>query len=226
MKDPDRFRRAVAGLALIAWPVLHFAGFITGVEATDHDPAIFAAHPDRVRLSGLILHWSAMAIVPVVLSLGHLLRPKMPALANAAVTLGLIGAVSGASLLLADFYDLALAQLVSHEQAVAVTERAYEYPEVLYGFLLPGFAVHIGLLMLTIGLAARRLAGWWVPVLLVAGLVLPFLTATQPVAVQALGAVLLLAALGPIGVRILRMSPQQWRPAGSAEQQSATTASA
>ena len=47
MKDSDRYRRVVAGLALVAWPVLHLAGFITGLEGAVHDPAVFAANPDR-----------------------------------------------------------------------------------------------------------------------------------------------------------------------------------
>jgi hypothetical protein len=220
MHDPNKLRRWVAGASLIVWPILHFTGFITGYEGTDHNPELFREQATRVQVSGLILHWNAMAIVPVVLALGHLLRARRPIFADIAVALGLIGAVSGAALLVTDFYDLALAQTVTDADAVAVTDKANGYAAMLYGFLAPGFLVHVGLLMLVIGLAARRMIAWWAPVLVVAGLVLPFATQHQPVAVQALGGALIFAGLSPIGARILRMRPEEWTPPVPAPQSS------
>ncbi|GAA1765431.1 hypothetical protein [Luedemannella helvata] len=219
MNDPYRLRRWVAGASLIAWPVLHFVGFITGPGGSEHTPELFRAEATRVQVSGLALHWSVMAIVPVVLALGHLLRARRPVFADIAVALGLIGAVSGASLLVGDFYDLALAHLVPDGQAVAVMDQAFSYPAMVYGFLLPGFLVHIGLLMLIIGLAVRRMIGWWVPVLVVAGLALPFALPEASVAVHSLGGTLIFAALAPLGVRILRMRPHEWTPMSPAAPQ-------
>ena len=213
MNDPYRLRRWIAGASLIAWPVLHFIGFITGPGGSEHTPALFREEATRVQVSGVSLHWSVMAMVPVVLALGHLLRARRPLFADISVALGLIGAVNGASLLTADFYDLALAQLVTDEQAVAVMDRAFSYPAMVYGFLLPAFLVHVGLLMLLVGLAVRRMIGWWVPVLVVAGIAVPFVLPEASVAVHSLGGAILFAALAPVGVRILRMSPYEWTPA-------------
>nr|BFE86775.1 hypothetical protein GCM10020093_093760 [Planobispora longispora] len=80
----------------------------------------------------------------------------------------------------------------------------------MFGMLLPGFLLHIGLFTLLIGLAATRLAPWWVPAAAAVGAVIPFVTMEQPPAVQSTGALLHLAAYGWIALRVLRMPEKEW----------------
>ncbi|MFC0528954.1 hypothetical protein [Phytohabitans kaempferiae] len=200
----SRYWRPLAGLALIGWPCLHFLGFLTSPPGETHEPPIFREHATLVQLSAIFLHYGAILIVPVVLGLAYLLHDRMPRLAVIAGLVGAFAAINGSALLLGDFYDLALAESVADEQAVAVSDRAWSYAGVVYGFLLPGFLVHPALIVLTTALAKAGRVGWWQPVLLVTGLVLPFLVASQAPIVQSVGPLLVAAALVPIGVRLLR----------------------
>nr|WP_221377169.1 hypothetical protein [Actinoplanes polyasparticus] len=199
-----RFWVRIGAVGLLAWPVTHFAGFVTGPPGSDHAPAIFRTHATQVQVSGVLLHWNAIIIVPVMLALAYLLHDRMPRLAAIAGLLGALGAINGSGLLMADFYDLALAQSLPDAQATAITELAYGYSGVTFGFLLPAFLLHPALLALVIGLVKAGRAWWWQPVLLVIGLALPFLTADRPMLVQASGALFIGAALYPLGLRMLR----------------------
>ncbi|WP_203791060.1 hypothetical protein [Paractinoplanes rishiriensis] len=202
--NPARTWRRLAGAALIAWPLMHFGGFVTSPPGETHEPAVFREHATLVQISAVLLHYSAVLIVAVVLGMAYLLYDRMPRLAVGAAIVGVLAAVNGSGLLMMDFYDLALAETIPDAQAVAVTGQAAAYGGFVYGFLLPAFLLHPVLIGLTVALVRAGLARWWQPVLLVGGLALPFLVADQPAAVQALGAVLILGALAPTAVRVLR----------------------
>lgn len=211
LKNPDSFRRIVAGVALLAWPVLEFLAFLTSPPGAEHDPAVFREHPALVQVSGLLYLWTALALIPVVLGLAHLLRHRAPTTGNIGAALGLVGAGHALTLFTTDFYDLALAQTLPDAQAEAVTARAGELPGFLYGMLLPGFLAHVGLLTLLVGLVVAGVAPWWVPLAALAGTVVPFVTMNQPPAVQSTGALLHLAAYGWIALHVLRMPDVGWR---------------
>ncbi|GIF48167.1 hypothetical protein DFJ67_1937 [Asanoa ferruginea] len=196
--------RVGGGLALIAWPVFHLAGFLTSPPGETHAPHLYREHATLVQVSAVILHYSAILIVPVVLALAHFLKQRMPRLAAITGLIGAFAAISGSALLLTDFYDLALAKSVPDPQAVAITDLANGYPGVLYGFLLPAFLVHPALLVLAGALVRTGVLRWWQFVLLLAGLAVPFLTTAQAPVVQSVGPVLILAALAPLGLRMLK----------------------
>ncbi|GIH89765.1 hypothetical protein ACFFMN_12795 [Planobispora siamensis] len=210
MKNPDSVRRWVAGIALLAWPTLEFLAFFTAPPGAEHDPAIFREQANAVQVSALLYIWATLSLIPAVLGMAHLLKYRAPRTGIIGAALGLIGAGLGLTLFTTDFYDLALAQSLPDAQAEQVTARAGELWGFLYGMLLPGFLLHIGLFTLLIGLAATRLAPWWAPAVAFAGTLVPFLTVEQPPAVQATGALLHLAAYGWIALRVLRMPQEQW----------------
>ncbi|MEV8631239.1 hypothetical protein AB0395_06240 [Streptosporangium sp. NPDC051023] len=211
LKNPDSFRRIIAGVALLAWPVLEFLAFLTSPPSPTHDPAVFREHPDLVQVSGLLFLWAALSLIPVVLGLAHLLRHRAPVAGNVGAALGLLGVGHALTLFTTDFYDLALAQTLPDAQAEAVTVRTGELWGFLYGMLLPGFLTHIGLFTLLIGLVTVRIAPWWVLVTALAGTVAPFVTQEQSPAVQSAGAVFHLVAYGWIALRVLRSSDAEWR---------------
>lgn len=200
-----------AGVALFAWPALAFLAFLTSPPGADHDPGIFRTHATTVQVSALLYIWATLALIPVVLALGHLLRERAPVAGGIGVVFGLIGAGHGLTLFTTDFYDLALALTLPDEQAEAVTERAGELPGFLFGMLLPGFLLYVGLFLLLITLVMVRTIPWWVPVVALAGTVVPFMTKEQPPVVQAIGPLVQLVAYGWIGLRVLRMSDAEWR---------------
>ncbi|MED7925185.1 hypothetical protein SMD20_13105 [Nonomuraea sp. LP-02] len=211
LKNPDTFRRTVAGVALLAWPVFQFLAFLTSPPGAEHDPDVFRTHATTVQVSALLYVWAALSLIPVVLALAHLLRERAPRASGIGTALGLIGAGHGLTLFTTDFYDLALAQTLPADQAEAVTRRANELWGFVYGMLLPGFLLHAGLITLLVTLAAVRLAPWWVPVAALAGTIVPFVTMTQAPVVQSTGSLLQLAAYGWIALRVLRMPDAEWR---------------
>ncbi|GAA3122205.1 hypothetical protein [Streptosporangium carneum] len=211
LKNPDAFRRIVTGVALLAWPVLEFLAFLTSPPSSEHDPAVFREHPGLVQVSGLLFLWTALSLIPVILGLAHLLRRRAPLVGNIGAALGLLGAGHALTLFTTDFYDLALAQILPDAQAEAVTARVGELWGFLYGMLLPGFLAHVGLFTLLIGLVVAGVAPWWVPVVALAGTVVPFVTMEQSTAVQSVGSLLHLAAYGWIALRVLRTSDAEWR---------------
>ncbi|NRQ35888.1 hypothetical protein HII36_29230 [Nonomuraea sp. NN258] len=211
LKNPDTFRRVVAGIALFAWPVLEFLAFFTSPPGAEHDPAIFRANATRVQVSGLLYVWAALALIPVVLALAHLLRERAPRASGIGAALGLIGAGCGLTLFTTDFYDLALAQSLSDAQATAVIKQANGLWGFVYGMLLPGFLLHLGLVTLLVTVAVVKIAPWWVPVAALAGTVVPFVTMQQAPAVQSIGSLLHLLAYGWLGLHVLRMTDADWR---------------
>ncbi|GIH60024.1 hypothetical protein [Microbispora siamensis] len=213
LKNPDLFRKTVAGAAMLAWPVLLGLAFLTSPPGTEHDPAVFRASPVQVQASALLFQWATVCLVPVILGLAHLLRTRAPRTGNIGAAVGLIGAVTATCLFMTDFYDLALALTLPDAPAARVTEVAGALGGFVYGILLPGFLTHVGLLVLLAGLAAVRRAPWWVPVAALAGVCGPFLTMGQPPAVQAIGSLFHLAAFGAVALKVLRMPVDDWRAA-------------
>ncbi|MGI5267631.1 hypothetical protein ACQEUU_00615 [Nonomuraea sp. CA-218870] len=203
-------RRIVAGLALIAWPVFQFLAFLTSPPGAEHDPEIFRTHATAVQVSALFYVWATLSLIPVVLGLAHLLRERAPRASNVGAALGLVGAGHGLTLFTTDFYDLALAQTLPDAQAEEVTRRANELGGFVYGMLLPGFLLHVGLITLLVTLVAVKMAPWWVPVAALAGTIVPFLTMDQAPVVQSTGSLLHLAAYGWIALRVLRMPAAEW----------------
>ncbi|GLX92247.1 hypothetical protein Hesp01_01970 [Herbidospora sp. NBRC 101105] len=200
----DNYRRTVAVGALVAWPVLLFAAFLTSPPGEEHDPAVFAAMPGQVQVSGLLFLYATLAMIPAFFGLAALLYPRSRGLANTGLTLGLFGTAAACTLFTTDFYDLALAQTVPAETAVRVTAVANELPGFLFGMLFPGFLTHVGTLVLLVGLAVKKAAPWWVPVAVVAGIAVPFVVAGSSPAVQSIGALLELVALGWTARELLR----------------------
>lgn len=210
LKNPDRFRQTVAVLALLAWPVLSFLGFLTSPPGTEHTPAVFRAEETKVQLSALFFLWSAMSMIPAALGLAHLLRRRATAWGNLGAALALFGSASSLPLFMTDFYDLAIAQRLPDAQGEALIAHAGELPGFVFGILLPAFLVHAGALVLMAGLAVAGIASWWVPAVAGAGIVFPFLVIEQSPFVQAAGPLVQLAAYGVLALKIWRMPAAEW----------------
>ena len=107
-----------------------------------------------------------------------------------------------------DFYDLSLGQASNRQEAIAISERAGEYPgaAVLGSPVLAGF---LGLLLLCVALWRARFAPAWVPVVLLVGFAFTFVA--PPAAVPfTIGFGLMSAALGSVGLKVLGMSDEEW----------------
>jgi F0F1-type ATP synthase membrane subunit c/vacuolar-type H+-ATPase subunit K len=212
INDSRNFRRTAAGLCLIAGPLVTLiGGLVTPWEEKETTAAYLQAlaeNPTRAQISAVLLYFGFLLTAVGIFGIIHLLRYRAVVLGHIAGVLAVWGWVTLPGLLVSDFYDLSLAQWSNRQDAIAISERAGGY----IGNAVIGIPVVLGLLglvLLGVALWRARLAPLWMPVVVLAGTII-----TQfgpPGAVSwALGTGLLLASLGYVGLRILRMTDDEW----------------
>ena len=205
-----RLRRRASGAAIVAAGVVTVAGFLTcpwenaaGQDAYLHS---LLSNPPMAMLSMVLLHYGYLLFVPAVFVLARLARRRSPKLAAAAVVLGVLG--SGLSgLLVTDAYDLSIAQHLPLAQAVAV-EDGISLPGMLAIALPSAFGTIFGLVLVMAAMWRARWTSWLPMVLMLAGWVIGYGAHTLVRAGS--GATLVAIALVIVGVRVLRMSDQEF----------------
>jgi hypothetical protein len=205
-----RLRRRAAGAAIVAAGVLSLAGILTCPFENSPEQAAYLqsllSNPPMAMLSMVILHYGYLLFVPAVFVLARLARRRSPRLAAAGLALGVLG--SGLSgLVVTDAYDLTIAQHLSMAQALAV-EDGMPLGGMLAIALPTAFGTIVGLVLV---LAAMWRARWisWAPVLLMlAGWVVGF--GAHTLARAGIGMLLVTVALTMAGIRVLRMSDEEF----------------
>jgi hypothetical protein len=214
--DANNFRRTAVGLCLIAGPlVVLIGGLVAKWEESDTKAAYLQAlaeSPTRAQISAVLLSFGFLLTAVGVFGILHLLRHRAVVLGHVSGVLAVWGWVTFPGLLISDFYDLSLAQWSNRQEAIAISDRAEGY----VGSAVMGIPVllgTIGLLLLTVALWRARFAPVWVPVVSLLGWIIGFL-GPPTVVFFTTGWALSLIALGYVGLRILRMSDEDWaRPA-------------
>lgn len=195
-------QRKAAIAVLIAGPLVTLAGMLTTPWEKDtttvsyHDA--LAAHPGQSIVAAILLHFGYLLLLPAALALYVLARQAAPKLATAGGILALIGLSTLPGLLVTDFYDLAMAQALPHEQSAAIADSLSAAGMV--AIAVPSIAGTVfGLTLL--GAAAWR-AGYargWAPAAILVGWLFPLASGTGLVPAAA-GATLL--ALGSVALRL------------------------
>jgi len=220
LSDPIRFRKTIAGVALIGAPLAGFVSCLTdssegiGQSGTSLY-ATAAAGGGRIWITGLIFMVSAILTVPAALGLAHLLRARGVVLGN----LGVACLVTGAFGHMGYAVWQLMVSRVSGPGApalIAYLDRTSALTPVLVPLMV---LVDVGLVLLAAGLLRARAVPGWVPWLVIVAIVADFavqftsITATWPV--TAVWGVLAIS-LGSIGIRVLAMTPAYWATAGLA----------
>jgi hypothetical protein len=220
LSDPNRFRKAVAGVCLIGAPLAGFLSCLTdadegtGEKGSDLYPMV-QAHASGIHTTGLVFMLSAVLTVPMAFGVAHVLRHRGAVLGHlgaAALGLGAFG-----------HFGYGLWQvIVSRAAAPGDTAAVVGYLDRISsatGLLLPlMILVDVGVVLLCAGLLRARAVAAWAPWLAIgviaADIVVQFagVTATWPV--TAVWAVLTVA-LGYVGIRFLAMPPATWAAYGS-----------
>jgi hypothetical protein len=212
INDPRNFRRTAAGLCLIAGPLVTLiGGLVTPWEETETEANYLQAladNPTRGQISAVLLYFGYLLIAVGIFGLIHLLRHRAVVLAHIAGVLAVWGWVTLPGLLISDFYDLSLAQWNDRQDALAIFERAGGY---MGGIIIsvPALLSLMGLVLLGFALWRARLAPLWLPAVLLAGTLIMQFGPPGPV-YWLLGTGLWLASLGYVGLKILRMSDDEW----------------
>jgi hypothetical protein len=220
LSDPIRFRKTIAGLALIGAPLAGFVYSLTDSseglgQSSTTLYATAAADSGRIWAAGLIFIASAILTVPAALGQAHQLRGRGAALGHLGAACLVIGAFGHMGYAV---WQLMVSR-VSGPGAAALT--AYLDRTSALGLVLVPLMVllDIGLVLLAAGLLRARAVPRWAPWLTIAAVVADFavqftsITATWPVIVV-WG--VLLVSFGSIGLLVLKMTPAKWAAAGLA----------
>jgi hypothetical protein len=218
--DANNFRRTALGLCLIGGPLVALIGGLVTPWEESETPAAYltslAENPVRAQVSAVLLYFGYLLTAVGVFGMIHLVKHRAVVLAHLAGVLAVWGWVTLPGLLVSDFQDLSLAESLDVGQAVAVSERAHGYAgsaalgiPVLLGF--------VGLALLGVALWRAGLVPLWVPVALFAGFAGEFVpSSVVPMSVGfAISFGLMLAGLGYVGLKILKMSDEVWERGAS-----------
>jgi hypothetical protein len=210
--DANNFRRTAAGLCLIAGPLVALIGGLVapweGTEETTAWLRVLAENPVRGQIGAVLFYLGYMLIAVGIFGMIHLLRSRAVVLGHIAGALAIWGWVTMPGLLVSDFYELSLAESLGPEQGATIVDRVEEYAgSAVMG--VPVFLGMIGLLLLAVALWRAEFVPAWVPLVLLVGFVAGFYDAYS-LAFFTIWWALWLATLGYIGVKILRMSGEDW----------------
>jgi hypothetical protein len=165
---------------------------------------------DRYQVSALVLHFAFLCFVPAIVGLLGVVRRG--ALRTVGGVLGIMGAATLPGLVAIDYYDIALAQELSPDQAAAVYDRAAELPGSMLLALPASLGLSLGLILLFAAAWRSGVVPGWValtvPVALVGGV------AGGSTLTLALGGAVLLGAFVVTSLRLLRpAAPPRVAPA-------------
>ncbi|MER7213113.1 hypothetical protein ABZ470_23250 [Streptosporangium sp. NPDC020072] len=208
LADPRAFRRTVAGLSLVVAPLLYVVAVVAdpALRQGGDTVGVYGRYPEQVSVSASLLHWSWVLLLPGIVGMVHLIRGRGVVFGHIAGGLAFFGVVNFSGLMLGDFFYSYLERALPAAQGAALADQAITDPGARYAFQIPGFVGLVGLLLLGLALAYARRGPWWAPFAMLAGIltgpIFPFGTIA--------GGALYIAGAGVIGLRILRMSDEEW----------------
>lgn len=216
VSDAHHFRKTVAGICMIAAPLLLLAGMVVHPEReTDAagQLAIVAGDMDQWFTAHLLLLGSIVLAVPALLGLMHMLREREVSYGHLGGGLGLLGLIAIAGVVAIDgFVGWQMAAADADRGAmVALYERLNETAGVVIPFFGMSFAFALGLLILAVGLYRAHAVQSWTAVFLAIGSVLLAIgTPSGSDVLDIVGSAFLFVGLASIGRLVLAESDEEW----------------
>jgi hypothetical protein len=199
----SRSRTTVTGLSLIAAPVLLIAGNLLSTSGDSNSPAFLAkvaASSGHEQASIVCFLLGFALLIPGAYGLLDTIRGRGETIATIGALLTTIGAAAFAGLECSGIANIGVARSVPAAQAARIVTEMGNVGAAGAVFLL-GLALPVGMILVTIGIRRARRAPLWVPIVTALGfLIVMFVESTLG---GVAGDVLMLAALGYLGVRRL-----------------------
>ena len=214
LSDAHHFRKVIAGVCMIAAPLLLLAGVIVHPEVSTDEARVVAAAAadmDAWYLSHLLIFGSIVCAVPAVLGLMHMLRERGTALGHVGGGLALLGLLAYAGVVAIEMVVWQMGAGGDQAQMAALLTRITETAGTMILFVVLPFAFAVGMAVLAFGLYRARAVEVWMAALLAVGavaVVISGLVAETWFAI--LAAALLLLGLAPIGQMVLTESDADW----------------
>ena len=211
--DANNFRRTLAGLCLIAAPLVGLIGAFVGPQYPGSLRAELAAiseNPGGWMIGNLLTLISFFLLIPAVLGIVHLLSDRSVTLGHIGGALALLGIYFHAAVIGYSLVELPLtASEIGRTEIIAFTEQTYYEHTAFTIILLPFLGFYLGSIILTIALWRARVVPLWVVVVIIAAVISEFIgpEAWSPQLMFAL----FLIGFGWIGVKVLRMADVEWQ---------------
>ena len=217
-RDNRTLPRKIAGASLIVAPLALVAAMAIApwfVADTPELLAALAANQSALLAADLLVVAAVVLLVPASLGILRALRDRAPRLAPVAVGMFLVGWLFVLGPVMLDRVELQLAKsAMPRDDAVALVQRleADAGISVIFGVFIIGHT--LGAILLGVALARTRFVPIWAAASIVVAAVL------HPIARVGLGSkwvdvvafALLALGLGVTGLRVLRMSDDEWEP--------------
>ena len=200
-------QRRLTGAALIAGPVVTLAGMATTPWESENTTAAYqaalSAHPTQGQIACLLLvfGYALLGLANFTVLRHAVAAPRV--LRAITYVLCFFGATILPGMVLVDFYDLALATELPPAQGVAVADAAtgYGLAAIAQAPAILGFA--LGMVLVATTAWKAGFARGWLPVLLLAGIVVSF---AGPPAMIVVSSLVILIAYAIVARGILRRS--------------------
>jgi hypothetical protein len=214
LSDSHHFRKMVAGICMIAAPLLLFVGVVVHPERkreAGDQLAVIAANMDAWFAAHLIVAVALVFAVPAVLGLMHMLREREVALGHIGGGLALLGLLATTGVVAIDGFVGWQAAAAPSAEMTALFERLTETAGVLIPFFVMSLAFAVGMAVLAAGLYRARAVQPWTAALLAVGAVafaVGNVIASDATAI--VGAAVLLVGLLQVGRLVLRQPDEDW----------------
>jgi hypothetical protein len=216
LSDAVHFRRIVAGVSLMAAPLILLVGALAHPQGKDSaiaHLAVVAESPDRYYVAHAILLGGLALFLPAVLGIMHLLTERATALGHIGGGLAMVGLFGATAIVAVD--GIAISQMgqpqANVEEMAALLDRIKESPGLRAIAVLGAVSFLFGMLILAYGVWRAKAVQPLVAGLIAAAAIAFFIgQVTDNRFIFALGFTIYIAGLGPLGWRILAESDEEW----------------
>jgi hypothetical protein len=214
LKDAHHFRKMVAGMCMLAAPVLLLVGEVVHPERkTDvgDQLAVVAAHQDAWYVAHMIDLVAIVLFLPVILGLMHMMRERETTLGHLGGGLALVGLMATTCLVAIEGLVGWQAGAQNSPEMTALFQRINDTTGIVVPVFVMSFALTLGILMMMWGLARSNAIPMWVAgVVAVAAICLAVAGPMASGVLSIVGASLLLVGIGTIGRMVATESDEDW----------------
>jgi len=214
LSDSHHFRKTIAGMCMIAAPLLLLVGMIIHPERKSDvgdQLAVVAANMDAWFAAHLIVAVSLVLAVPAVLGLMHMLREREVAFGHVGGALAMVGLLATTGVVAIDGFVGWQAAASPSSEMTALFERVTETAGVVIPFFAMSLAFTVGVLFLAAGLYRARAVQSWTAAMLGIGAIVFAVGSVVPSDVLSIvGAAVLFVGFGQTGRMVLAESDEDW----------------
>lgn len=214
LSDSHHFRKTVAGMCMVAAPLLLLVGMIIHPERKSDvgdQLAVIAGEMDAWFAAHLIVALALVFAVPAVLGLMHMLREREVAFGHVGGGLAMLGLLATTGVVAIDGFVGWQAAAQPSGEMTALFERVTETTGIVVPFFVMSLAFAAGLLFLAAGLYRARAVQSWTAAMLAAGAVVFAVgNAAASDLLSIVGAAVLLVGFVQVGRMVLSESDEDW----------------